>query len=172
MRRFTTMLFVGTLLGAVAACDSVSNEPLAASGQTLCAADFENCINPILDAALNGRAGQVTCSASGCHDQAAGSGGAFKIFANAQPASTEMLANFFAAKAFANLDNPPNSKLVLEPLQGVSSISGTHTGGDIFPDTVDACYQAIFDWMSLRVSADDDASCGFCTPVALASCGY
>ncbi len=83
-----------------------------------------------------------------------------------------MLANFFAAKAFANLDNPVNSKLVLEPLQGVSSISGTHTGGDIFPDTADSCYQAIFDWMSLRVDVNDNASCGFCTPVAIAACGY
>ena len=172
MRRLATLFFTVFLLGAATACNEVNNAPQAQSGQTLCVADFETCVNPILDASINGRLGAVTCSASGCHDQAAGSGGAFKIFANAQPASNEMLANFFAAKAFGNLDSPPQSKLLLEPLQGISSITGTHTGGDIFPDNSDACYQAIFDWISLRVDDQNGASCGFCTAAALASCGY
>ena len=160
------------LLALVAACNEVENEQQAQVSQSLCIADFEVCVNPIFDGTLNGSVGQVTCSASGCHDQAAGSGGAFKIFANPQPGSTEMLANCFAAKAFANLDNPAQSNLLLEPLQGVSSISGTHTGGDIFPDTTDPCYQAIFSWISTRVDDRNSSSCGVCTAAALASCGF
>lgn len=167
--RFLTAM---CLLVLVAACQEVENVEQAQVAQSLCIADFEACINPIFDGTLNGSAGQVTCSASGCHNQAAGSGGAFKIFANAQPGSTEMLANFFAAKSFANLDNPAQSKLLLEPLQGVSSISGTHTGGDIFPDSADQCYQAIFSWISTRVDDRNSSSCGVCTAVVLASCGF
>jgi hypothetical protein len=158
---------------ALAACgDDVELEPVAASGSTLCVADFEQCVNPIFDAVITGRSGQATCSGSGCHDVGAGSGGAFKIFPDAKPGSPEIMANFFAAKGFANLDTPSQSKLLLEPLQGVFSISGTHTGGDIFPDTADACYQAIENWASVRVDDDAGASCGFCTPVDLSDCGY
>ncbi len=172
MGRNAKLLLVVLVLASGSACNEVKNEPQAQIGQSLCLADFEVCVNPIFDATLNGRLGQVTCAASGCHDQAAGSGGAFKIFANAQPASNEMLANFFAAKSFANLDDPPQSKLLLEPLQGVTAITGTHTGGDIFPDTADACYQAIADWISLRVDDSASQGCGFCTVAALANCGY
>lgn len=160
------------LLALVAACNEVENVQQAQTAQSLCLADYEACVNPIFDGTLNGSVGQVTCSASGCHNQAAGSGGAFKIFANPQPGSTEILANFFAAKSFANLDNPAQSKLLLEPLQGVSSISGTHTGGDIFPDTTDQCYQTIFSWISTRVDDRNSSSCGVCVAAALASCGF
>ena len=160
-------------LVAAAGCnDDVNVEETASSGQTLCVSDFEACVNPIFDEIVMGRAGQTTCSASGCHDTGAGSGGAFKIFPNAAPGSTEMMANFFSAKAFANLDSPPNSKLLLEPLQGISSVTGTHTGGDIFPTTSDACYETIIDWVSKRVDSEDSGSCGLCAPVVAASCGY
>jgi hypothetical protein len=166
------ILIAVCLLALVAACNEVDNVQQAQAAQTLCIADFEVCVNPIFDGTLNGRVGQVTCSASGCHNQAAGSGGAFKIFANAQPGSTEMLANFFAAKSFANLNDPAQSKLLLEPLQGVFSITGTHTGGDIFPDTADQCYQAIFNWISTRVDDRNSSGCGVCVAAALASCGF
>lgn len=169
MSRTTIILLALALTGCG---DDVDVEPVAASGSTLCVADFEQCVNPILDAVVTGRSGQVTCSASGCHDVGAGSGGAFKIFPNAEPGSPEIMANFFAARGFANLDMPSQSKLLLEPLQGVFSISGTHTGGDIFPDTSDACYQAIQEWVSIRVDDDAGTSCGFCAPVDLSGCGY
>ncbi|MCZ6687166.1 MAG: hypothetical protein O7C69_05640 [Gammaproteobacteria bacterium] len=167
------LLVAVCLLATVSACNEIENEPQAqTASQSLCIANYEACVNPIFDATLNGRAGQITCSASGCHDQAAGSGGAFKIFANAQPGSSEILANFFAAKSFSNLDDPAQSKLLLEPLQGVFSVTGTHTGGDIFPNTADQCYQAIVSWISTRVDDLNSANCGVCTAAALASCGY
>ena len=166
-------LFITVLLLPLAGCnDGVDNEPAAATGGTLCVADFEQCVNPIFDAVITGRTGQATCAGSGCHEAGTGSGGAFKVFANAQPGSPEILSNFFAAKGFANLDDPGKSKVLLEPLQGESSISGTHTGGDIFPDTADSCYQAVFQWASTRVSEADSTSCGLCTTVNTATCGY
>ena len=156
----------------LAACPEAGQQEAAATGQTLCVSDFEMCVSPILDAVIDGRTGQTTCSAGGCHDQASGSGGAFKIFPAPAPGSTQMMANFFAAKAFANLDDPAGSKILLEPLQGQSSITGTHTGGDIFPDTGDACYAALFNWISARVDEDTSETCGACAPPDPAACGY
>ena len=156
----------------VSGCKEVVVTEADSDNRTLCYSDFELCVSPILDAQLSGRAGPATCAASGCHDQASGSGGAFKIYAQATPTSAQMLANYYAASAFANLDDPGQSKLLLEPLQGVSSITGTHTGGDIFPDTGDACYVAIHDWISNQVEASDSTACGQCTVPDTASCGY
>lgn len=164
------LTFAVVLLGACGG--EVENTQVSSTGGTLCIADFTDCVNPIFDAVVNGRTGQTTCAASGCHDVGAGSGGAFKIFPGAAPDSVEMMANFFSARAFSNLDNPGQSKLLLEPLQGVFSITGTHTGGDIFPDVNDPCYQAIREWISVRVEDDQADSCGFCTPPALPECGY
>ncbi len=169
MRR---VLFMTVALALAGCNDDVSFEPVAASGETLCVADYQQCVNPIFDAVISGRTGQATCAASGCHDVGAGSGGAFKIFPGAQPDSPEMLANFFAAKGFANLNDPDQSKVLLEPLQGAFSVSGTHTGGDIFPATTDACYGAIRQWISVRVDDAEGTSCGFCAPIDIGSCGY
>lgn len=164
-------LVLAFLLSAVG-CKEVEVTPEASATRTLCYADFETCVSPILDAQLAARAGPVTCSASGCHDLAAGSGGAFKIYSQPATGSAEMLANFFAARAFANLDSPSQSKILLEPLQGVSSISGTHTGGDIFPDIGDACYVAMHNWISTQVEASDSSACGQCVAPDPQSCGY
>ncbi len=165
------LVFVAmALLGACGG--DVENTPVSSTGGTLCIADFTDCVNPIFDAVINGRTGQTTCAASGCHDVGAGSGGAFKIFPQATPGSVEMMANFFSARAFSNLDNPGQSKLLLEPLQGVFSITGTHTGGDIFPDVNDPCFVAIRNWISTRVEDEEAASCGFCSPPPLPECGY
>ena len=169
MRRIALTLCVLALAGCN---DDVSVEPVAASGSTLCVADFEVCVNPILDAVVLGRTGQATCSGSGCHDVNTGSGGAFKVFPGAEPGSPEMMSNFFATKGFVNLDAPDQSKVLLEPLQGVFSVTGTHTGGDIFPDTADACYGAIEQWASARVEDPAGTSCGFCTPIDISTCGY
>ena len=120
-------LILTALLVLTGCDDDVSVEPVAASGSTLCVADYEACVNPVFDAVLTGKTGQTTCAGSGCHNVNSGSGGAFKVFPNAEPGSTEMLANFFAAKGFANLDEPANSKLILEPLQGESSVSSARS---------------------------------------------
>ncbi|MGH8494835.1 MAG: hypothetical protein ACREVN_01720 [Gammaproteobacteria bacterium] len=172
MRTFEKTVLTVTAALLLGGCPEAEQEESAATGQTLCVTDFEMCVSPIFDAVIDSSTGQTTCSASGCHDQAAGSGGAFKIFPSPATGSTQMMANFFAAKAFANLNNPAESKLLLEPLQGTSSIAGTHTGGDIFPGSGDACYVALHAWISTRVDEETSAACGSCTPPDVAACGF
>ncbi|MEJ2514327.1 MAG: hypothetical protein P8080_04640 [Gammaproteobacteria bacterium] len=172
MNRVFSALVLAAFTGLAGCGGEAEPQPVAESGSTLCVADFASCVNPIFDEVINGRTGQATCASSGCHDVNAGSGGAFKIFPRAEPDSPEMMANFFAAKAFANLDDPPQSKLLLEPLQGVFSITGTHTGGDIFPNEADPCYAALRAWISIRVDDSSAASCGFCLQPDLSACGY
>ncbi len=166
------IILITLCVGLTACGDDVSVEPVTASGSALCVADFEQCVNPVFDAVITASGGQATCAGSGCHDVNAGSGGAFKVFPQAEPGSPEMMSNFFAAKGFANLNDPDQSKLLLEPLRGVFAISGTHTGGDIFPNTADACYGVIHDWISIRVEDSNASSCGFCTPVDVSTCGF
>lgn len=163
---FGTAAFAAVLL--LTGCNQVTTQEVQATGLTLCVSDFERCVSPIFDASINSRTGPVTCSAAGCHSQASGSGGAFKIFPNPQPGSSQSLANFFSARAFANLDNPTTSRLLQKP----DADSVAHAGGDIFPNSSDACHAAIVSWISKRVDDENAASCGSCTVPAIASCGY
>ncbi len=151
-----------------AACNQVTPQPVQTGGSTLCVSDFERCVNPVFDASIKSRTGPVTCSAAGCHAQASGSGGAFKIFPNPQPGSNESLANFFAARGFADLNNPSSSRLLQKP----DADSVPHAGGDIFPNSADACHVAILKWISNRVDNENAASCGSCTVPAISTCGY
>jgi hypothetical protein len=173
--RHGLVLTVLVVSACLAGCDTVTVEPHG--GQTLCLADYQQCVDPILHAAINGPSGgPLTCSAGGCHNVDSGSGGGFELYPDPNPTDPDfddqILANFISAKAFANLSAPADSKLLLEPLQGVFAISGTHTGGDIFPDTNDACYVAMHDWISNRVSTRDDPGCGVCTLPDVSICGY
>lgn len=105
-------------------------------------------INEIFDTDLNGR----TCSSAGCHNASGGAGGALKLFPQALPDSAEMMANFMSAKGLANINQPANSKLLLEPLAGTSSLTGSHAGGDIFASTSNPNYQRILQWIANPVS--------------------
>jgi hypothetical protein len=116
---------------------------------TLDCVTFQTSVNPIFDRNLSG----TTCSASGCHAIGAASGGAFNLYPNALPNSPEMQANFLAAKAFSNLANPVQSRLLLEPLAGAQNTVGSHGGGDIFASTSDSNYQTIYGWIANQVPA-------------------
>ncbi|ACL71647.1 hypothetical protein Tgr7_0550 [Thioalkalivibrio sulfidiphilus HL-EbGr7] len=164
---FRVSITAALVLGA-AGCQEVEVSVPENTGQALCFADYQTCVDPIFHGQISG----VSCSASSCHDVGAGSGGGFKIFPNLAPGDERMLANYFAARSFANLTDPDNSKLLLEPLQGSFGITGTHGGGNIFPDRNDACYIAIRNWISLRVDDSNSEACGVCTPVDISSCGF
>jgi len=172
LKGLSAILLVAGLLAALAACNDVSVEPVPSTGSTLCLVDFETCVDPIFDASINGRNGATTCSASGCHDINAGSGGGFKVFPNSSNDPTRTLSDFNAAQAFAFLNSPPDSKLLLEPLNGISAISGTHAGGDIFPNASDPCYQTMLSWLSNRVETSDSSTCGSCTVPNFNQCGF
>jgi hypothetical protein len=59
-----------------------------------------------------------------------------------------MEGNFFSAKAFANLNAPANSSLLLKPL---ANSGVNHGGGDVIPNTTHPAYQEIIRWISLPV---------------------
>lgn len=173
MKKVSIMLLAAGLLAALAACDTVTVEPIPSTGEelSLCFEDFKTCVDPIFRATINGRNGPTKCSGSGCHDIDTGSGGGFKVFDD--PSDDGRLQhNFGAAQAFANLNSPSDSKLLLEPLNGVSAISGTHAGGDIFRSTGDACYQTILSWIANQVDNTTMQGCGVCTPPSISQCGF
>lgn len=145
--RLPASLLVATWAVVLSGCGVEVNQQSASTGQTLDCALFQTTVNPIFDAVIGGR----TCSASGCHTVLGSSGGAFKIYPNAALNSANMQANYLAAKGFANLGSPADSKLLLEPLAGAQSIVGSHAGGDIFPSTLDANYLTIFTWVANRI---------------------
>jgi predicted CxxxxCH...CXXCH cytochrome family protein len=140
-------LLVTVLMLTMSACgDPVSNAEVQGVG-TLDCPMFQATVSSILDQDIGGR----TCSAAGCHLIGQSAGGAFKIYANAQPNTAEMDYNYRAAKGFANLTDPPQSKLLLEPLAGAQSIVGSHAGGDIFVSTSDPNYQTILTWITNQI---------------------
>jgi hypothetical protein len=120
---------------------NVVNTP-GGSGQNLSFVYFQKCINPILVAQLALPAGGTgSCAASGCHDNANGTGGAFRMRESAQLVDlatvtpdaarlTEMYRNFFSAQGSSAIGSPTSSKMLTKPLvQGV-----LHGGGQIFAD--------------------------------------
>ncbi len=167
-------LYVICIAFVLLACDPVDpvGENTAFAGRSLCFENYQFCIDPIFHANLLGSAGSVNCSSSGCHDTNAGSGGGFKVFLSPALNSEEMLSNFYTAQAFANFSTPSDSKLLLEPLTGTFSVTGSHAGGDILFNRSDPCYLAIIDWINEQVNDENSSSCGLCTPPTLSACGY
>lgn len=123
--------------------DSVKNEEIAVN-QQLIFADYQATVNAIFDMDINGK----VCSSSGCHNIGNGSGGGLKLYPNAALDSFEMDFNYRVAQSLSNLSNPSQSKLLLEPLAGTFSITGSHAGGDIFANVNDPNYLAILAWIS------------------------
>lgn len=152
---FAALLACFSLTG----CDSVSNSP-ANSAQTLRfeasampapvgEINFIEHINPIFDQNIGGS----TCSAAGCHQVNNGTGGNFRVIANADSIidDGERMAaysiNYTSATAFANILDPASSPLLLEPLTGSFPSVGGHGGGDIFILN-DPNYSLILQWIS------------------------
>jgi hypothetical protein len=168
------------LLFTAGCAQQAGDSVVQGTGTTLCYVDFQRCVNPILEASLQGQTGVVSCAGSACHETdpntglPTGSGGDFHIYPNAESDSTgfQMQYNFTSARGEANLDNPSESKLLLKPSATGRSEVG-HAGGNIFPTNTDACHVAIQTWISTRVADENDPnSCGFCVAPDLSTCGY
>jgi hypothetical protein len=146
--RVPASLLLGSVL-LLGGCGTEIPSTAVTTGLTLDCQLFQNPtvgVNRIFNLDIGGR----TCSASGCHDVSGSAGGAFKIYPNALPNTAQMQANYLAAKGFANLGSPADSKLLLEPLAGAQSIVGSHSGGDIFI-AGDANYMTIFTWIATQI---------------------
>jgi hypothetical protein len=152
--------------------NNVDDQPIVAGGNSLCFSVYQQCINPIFNATLQGRTGAVTCSAGGCHSAETGSGGSFKIVPGAAQNSSDMMSNFFSAESLTDLDDPIESLLLEKPTATLNTQIG-HAGGDIFPNTSDVCFVEIQNWISTRVNSPTDAACAStCVPVDTSTCGY
>jgi hypothetical protein len=153
----------------------VVNTP-GGGGQNLSFVYFQKCINPILVAQLALPAGGTgSCAASGCHDNANGTGGAFRMRESAQLVDlasvtpdaarlTEMYRNFYSAQGSSVLGSPTSSKMLTKPLvQGV-----LHGGGQIFANANTPEALLIAYWISRPMPQGQDefssASASMFTP--------
>jgi hypothetical protein len=139
---------------------TIENEAVVGS-QKLSFIYFQNCVNPIFLAQLQINQGGVTslnsCSASGCHDNTNGTGGAFRVIGQAQPLdlgslagdpqsarASDMYKNFYSAQGEVVFTAPLDSRLLAKPLlRGV-----LHGGGLIFDSTDDENVKRIEYWIT------------------------
>jgi hypothetical protein len=153
----------------------VVNTP-GGGGQNLSFVYFQKCVNPALIAQLSlPTGGAGSCAASGCHDNANGTGGAFRMRESAAAVDlaatapdavreTEMYRNFYSAQGSSVIGSPSSSKMLTKPLvQGV-----LHGGGQIFPNVDTPEARLIAYWISRPMPQGQDefsaASASMFTP--------
>jgi hypothetical protein len=176
LKRRTLAAFA--LAAALGGCGGGSNpldnppavdNPAGVGGQKLSYAYFQRCVFPIFLAELpihQGNASSInTCAGAGCHDNTNGTGGSFRVIADAtvvdvnDPANTadvvratDMYKNFYSAQAATKLGAPTESTLLRKPLvQGV-----LHGGGIVFETVDDPNAKVIAFWISRPVPAGHD----------------
>jgi predicted small lipoprotein YifL len=142
---------------------SVVNTP-GGGGQNLSFVYFQYCVNPVLvrQLALPG-GGSGSCAGSGCHDNANGTGGAFRMDAGAadvdlaavsadEARQSAMYRNFFSAQGSSVIGGPTSSKMLTKPLvQGV-----LHGGGQIFANADTPEARVLSFWISRPMPQGQD----------------
>jgi hypothetical protein len=152
----------------------VGNPPLISnpnetSGQKLSFIYFQNCINPIfvtpLQVNINGVVSTNTCASSGCHDNASGTGGAFRVVGSAAPVdlanaantpdvvrASDIYKNFVSSQGSTVIGSAAQSRLLNKPLvQGV-----LHGGGLIFLNDQDPNVRLLRYWISRPMPEGQD----------------
>lgn len=170
---------VAALAAGLAACGGSGSNPLdnpplvenpgSTTGQSLSFVYFQKCINPIFLAQLQIDQGGVvstnTCASSGCHDNATGTGGAFRVVPAAaevdvdDPANTpeairatDMYKNYYSARGSVLVGTPLQSRLLTKPLV----MQVLHGGGLIFESTQDPNARLIQYWITHPVGQGQD----------------
>lgn len=183
LRRLTMRGALRLAIGAaavavLASCGGGSNpldnpsdveNPAGTGGQKLSFAYFQRCINPIFLAQLqinqNGVISVNTCAASGCHDNTAGTGGAFRVVQSATEVdlsntantpdvvrTSDMYKNYYSAAGEVFISSPAQSRLLTKPM-----VNGVlHGGGLIFENLQDPNARLIQYWMSRPMPAGQD----------------
>jgi len=135
--------------------------PVGTTGQKLSFAYFQRCINPIFLAQLqiniNGTVSTNTCAGAGCHDNATGTGGAFRVVPSAQavdladPLNTpdvirtsDIYKNFYSSQGEVIVGSPSQSRLLTKP----QLLNVLHGGGLIFANNQDPNVRLIEYWIS------------------------
>jgi hypothetical protein len=162
---------MAALLGACGGGDNplgnppTIDNPGGTSGQRLSFVYYQKCINPILITALQVPGSTATCAASGCHGDATGVGGAFRVVPGAaqvdlsNPANTpdvartsDMWKNFYSSQGSTVIGSPTQSNMLKKPLvQGV-----LHGGGTIFTNPQDPNVRLLQYWISRPVPVGQD----------------
>jgi hypothetical protein len=171
--------------GALDNPDNVANPP-GGSGQKLSFVYFQRCVFPVLNTPLPVNIGGVvttnTCAASGCHDNATGTGGALRLLAAAPavnpalPADTvkasDMYKNYYSSLGESVVGSADDSRLLNKPL-----VRNTlHGGGLIFETVNDDAAKRIRYWINHPMPSGQDefssASGAMFTPpdAALGTC--
>ena len=161
--------------------DSLQNPGLQGN-QRLAFAYFQRCVFPIFNLQLpirfaNGTTGVNTCAASGCHDNANGTGGAFRVIPNAQPIdltnpantadiirASDMYKNFYSAQGEVVFGSTTLSRILAKPML----INVLHGGGLIFDSAQDPNAKVIQFWINNPAPTGQDefssATFGMFTP--------
>jgi hypothetical protein len=143
--------------------------PPGTGGQKLSFIYFQKCVQPIFLAQLqinqNGVISTNTCAAAGCHDNATGTGGAFRLLGNAQPVdlsnpantpdairATDMYKNFYSAQGEVVFGAPLSSRLLTKPL----TLNVLHGGGLIFLSESDPNVMLIRYWIGRPMPQGQD----------------
>jgi hypothetical protein len=143
--------------------------PAGTTGQKLSFVYFQKCINPIFLAQLqinvNGVVSTNTCAGSGCHDNATGTGGAFRVAPAASavdvsdPANTpdvirtaDIYKNFYSAQGEVVIGTPTQSRLLTKP----QLLNVLHGGGLIFATPQDPNVKLIEYWISHPMPQNQD----------------
>ena len=166
-------LGAGALSGCGGGSSALGNPPTVVnsgvtSTQKLSFAYFQRCINPIFleqIQSVQGGSSINSCAASGCHADATGAGGAFRIVpaattinladASNTPASirlTDMYKNFYSAQGEVVIGTPLQSRLLNKPLlRGI-----LHGGGLIFANDTDPHIVLMTYWINNPVPIGQD----------------
>lgn len=177
-RRALPWLGFALAVAGVGGCGGGSNpldnpanvgNPQSSTGQKLSFVFYQRCINPIFLAQLqinqNGTISTNTCAGSGCHDNASGTGGAFRVIPTAQSVDlanaantpdairmTDMYKNFYSAQGEAVLSSPFESRLLTKPLV----LNVLHGGGQIFEYSQDPNVMLIEYWIMHPMPSGQD----------------
>jgi hypothetical protein len=172
LRRLARLGAGGALIALAAGCGGgtplgnppdIGNGGGGTGGRSLSFAYFQRCINPIFLASLPiiGSNPPVTntCAGAGCHDDANGAGGAFRVRPSAAPVSllstadviraSDMYKNYYSAQGEVTFNSVLLSRLITKPLvRGV-----LHGGGQIFLNDLDPNVEKLLYWMSNPIPA-------------------
>ncbi len=140
--------------------NTLSN-PTLTGNQRLRFSYFQTCVFPVfvkpLPVQIGGATTINTCAASGCHDNANGTGGAFRVIPNAQPIdlanpantadiirASDMYKNFYSAQGEVVFGSALTSRLLAKPM-----VNGVlHGGGLVFENAADPDARLIQYWIN------------------------
>jgi hypothetical protein len=140
--------------------NTLSN-PTLTGNQRLRFSYFQTCVFPVfvkpLPVQIGGATTINTCAASGCHDNANGTGGAFRVIPNAQPIdlanpantadiirASDMYKNFYSAQGEVVFGSALTSRLLAKPM-----VNGVlHGGGLVFESAADPDARLLQYWIN------------------------